>query len=105
MLEIVLKGTKEGVYANQRELAPEATGLVLDFQFTRIYVTADTAYSLEKMSRVVWLKARVIPLIFVCENNLYATVTRVNQATKTKNFADRGAAYNVPGILKIPSLL
>ncbi len=40
-----------------------------------------------------------LPLIFVCENNLYATVTRVNQATKTKNFADRGAAYNMPGVI------
>ncbi len=60
MLEIVLKGAKKGIYADQRELVPEAMGLVLDFQLTRIYLTRDTAYSLEKMSGIIWLKPRVI---------------------------------------------
>lgn len=37
-------------------------------------------------------------VIFVCENNLYATATRVNEATLTKSFADRAASYEMPGI-------
>lgn len=40
-----------------------------------------------------------LPVIFVCENNLYATVTAVHEATKTKNFADRAAGYGIPGII------
>lgn len=40
-----------------------------------------------------------LPVIFVCENNLYATATAVHQVTKTKNFADRGAAYNMAGVV------
>lgn len=40
-----------------------------------------------------------LPVIFICENNLYATVTPVNRATKTKNFADRAASYGLPGVI------
>ena len=40
-----------------------------------------------------------LPVIFVCENNLYATVTAVHEATKTRNFADRAAAYVIPGVV------
>jgi acetoin:2,6-dichlorophenolindophenol oxidoreductase subunit alpha len=39
-----------------------------------------------------------LPMIFVCENNLYATATRMNEATLTKSFADRAAAYGIPGV-------
>jgi len=38
-----------------------------------------------------------LPVIFVCENNLYATATRVNEATLTKNFADRARSYGIDG--------
>ncbi len=38
-----------------------------------------------------------LPVIFVCENNLYGTATRVNEATLTKSFADRAAPYGMPG--------
>ncbi|MFH0795831.1 MAG: thiamine pyrophosphate-dependent dehydrogenase E1 component subunit alpha [Candidatus Omnitrophota bacterium] len=38
-----------------------------------------------------------LPVIFVCENNLYATETPVRDATLTKNFADRAQAYGIPG--------
>lgn len=39
-----------------------------------------------------------LPLVFVCENNLYATVTSVREATRTENFADRAAGYAIPGV-------
>ena len=38
-----------------------------------------------------------LPVIFVCENNLYATVTRVREATKIDDFADRAIGYGMPG--------
>jgi len=39
-----------------------------------------------------------LPVVFVCENNLYATETPVKLATLTKDFADRGASYGIPGV-------
>jgi TPP-dependent pyruvate/acetoin dehydrogenase alpha subunit len=39
-----------------------------------------------------------LPVIFVCENNLYATEMPFEQATKNTNVASRAAAYNMPGI-------
>ena len=39
-----------------------------------------------------------LPLILVCENNLYATVTSVREATRTEDFADRAAGYGIPGV-------
>jgi acetoin:2,6-dichlorophenolindophenol oxidoreductase subunit alpha len=38
-----------------------------------------------------------LPVIFICENNLYGTATRVSEATLTKDFADRAQAYGIPG--------
>ena len=39
-----------------------------------------------------------LPVIFVCENNLYAESTPVEYALSVKNVADRGAAYSMPGV-------
>ena len=38
-----------------------------------------------------------LPVIFVCENNLYAVSTHVSRSVSAKNIADRGVAYNIPG--------
>lgn len=38
------------------------------------------------------------PVVFVCENNLYATCTPLTMATRNTNVASKGAAYGVPGI-------
>ncbi|MEO6906536.1 MAG: thiamine pyrophosphate-dependent enzyme [Abditibacteriaceae bacterium] len=38
------------------------------------------------------------PVVFVCENNLYATATPLWQATKNIDIASRAAAYGIPGI-------
>jgi TPP-dependent pyruvate/acetoin dehydrogenase alpha subunit len=40
-----------------------------------------------------------LPVVFVCENNLYATVTAVHEATRTEDFADRAAGYGIPGVI------
>lgn len=38
-----------------------------------------------------------LPVIFVCENNLYGASTHINQVIKIKDLADRAAAYGMPG--------
>lgn len=37
-----------------------------------------------------------LPVIFACENNLYGASTHINQVTKIKDLAERGAAYGIP---------
>ncbi len=39
-----------------------------------------------------------LPVLFVCENNLYATEMPFAQATKNTSVASRAAAYKIPGI-------
>jgi len=38
-----------------------------------------------------------LPVIFVCENNLYAMGTRVSRAVRIENIADRAPGYGMPG--------
>ncbi|MBC8447764.1 MAG: dehydrogenase E1 component subunit alpha/beta [Chloroflexi bacterium] len=39
-----------------------------------------------------------LPVVFVCENNLYATEVAFEKATANPDVASRGAAYGLPGI-------
>jgi pyruvate dehydrogenase E1 component alpha subunit len=39
-----------------------------------------------------------LPVLFVCENNLYAMGTRQSQVMLIENVADRAEAYGIPGI-------
>jgi pyruvate dehydrogenase E1 component alpha subunit len=39
-----------------------------------------------------------LPVVFVCENNLYATEMPFERATKNTSVASRAAAYNIPGV-------
>ena len=40
-----------------------------------------------------------LPVVFVCENNLYAASTPTSLAFKIENIADRAAAYGMPGVV------
>ena len=39
-----------------------------------------------------------LPVVFVCENNLYSTEMPFERATKNTSVASRAAAYNIPGV-------
>jgi TPP-dependent pyruvate/acetoin dehydrogenase alpha subunit len=40
-----------------------------------------------------------LPVVFVCENNLYAASTPVSASFKIEDIADRAAAYGIPGVV------
>jgi TPP-dependent pyruvate/acetoin dehydrogenase alpha subunit len=40
-----------------------------------------------------------LPVLFVCENNLYGASTPVEQVVAVANIADRAAAYGMPGVI------
>jgi pyruvate dehydrogenase E1 component alpha subunit len=40
-----------------------------------------------------------LPVVFVCENNLYAMGTRQTRVMLNENIADRAAGYGIPGIV------
>lgn len=39
-----------------------------------------------------------LPVIFVCENNMYAIGTAIAYAARVQNLAERAAAYGIPGV-------
>lgn len=38
-----------------------------------------------------------LPVIYICENNLYGISVDIRKVTNTENIADRACAYNIPG--------
>jgi acetoin:2,6-dichlorophenolindophenol oxidoreductase subunit alpha len=40
-----------------------------------------------------------LPVLFVCENNLYSEATPVEYAIKIKDVADRASSYGIPGVI------
>jgi pyruvate dehydrogenase E1 component alpha subunit len=40
-----------------------------------------------------------LPVVFVCENNMYAISVSTKKSTSVKNVADRAAGYGIPGIV------
>jgi len=39
-----------------------------------------------------------LPVVYVCENNLYAVGTRQTDVRKVEDIADRGVGYDIPGL-------
>lgn len=39
-----------------------------------------------------------LPVIFVCENNLYAEMTPIRESVRNEHLAERGAAYRIPSV-------
>lgn len=40
-----------------------------------------------------------LPVIFVCENNLYGEYTPISKSTSVPNIADRASSYGMPGVI------
>ena len=40
-----------------------------------------------------------LPLIYVCENNLYGASTHISKVMKLKDIAERAPSYGIPGIV------
>jgi TPP-dependent pyruvate/acetoin dehydrogenase alpha subunit len=38
-----------------------------------------------------------LPVVFVCENNMYGEYSRIDKTTSVQDIADRAAAYRIPG--------
>ena len=42
---------------------------------------------------------RKLPVVFVCENNLYGEYTRIQLSTPVEDIAIRATSYNMPGVI------
>jgi len=83
---------------------PIATGMALAFKLKGLDSVAvsffgDGASNTGAFHEGVNLAAiKQAPVIFVCENNLYAASTHVSLATRVTDIAKRAAGYGIPGL-------
>lgn len=40
-----------------------------------------------------------LPVVFICENNLYGEYSRIDATTAVENIADRASSYGIPGVI------
>jgi TPP-dependent pyruvate/acetoin dehydrogenase alpha subunit len=82
---------------------PIATGAALGFKLSgvdRIAVSffGDGAANIGAFHEGINLAAvKDAPVVFVCENNLYAASTHISAAMRITDIAERAAAYGIPG--------
>lgn len=79
-----------GVYADHGDLAPDAIGVVLDFDGIRVYHTGDTAYRPERFQRAIGLAPRIL---LACINGRYGNLTEEEAALLTR---DVSPAWVIP---------
>lgn len=84
---------------------PIATGAALGFKLSksdRVAVSffGDGASNTGAFHEGVNLAAvKSAPVIFVCENNLYAASTHISMTVRVKDIAKRAEAYGIPGVV------
>jgi len=82
---------------------PIAAGAALGFKLhglDRVAVSffGDGASNIGAFHEGINLAAvKAAPVVFVCENNLYAASTHISLTSKVTDIADRAAAYGIPG--------
>jgi TPP-dependent pyruvate/acetoin dehydrogenase alpha subunit len=82
---------------------PIATGAALGFQLrgeenVAVCFFGDGAANTGAFHEGINLAAvKNAPVVFVCENNLYAASTHISLVTKIENIADRADGYGIPG--------
>jgi pyruvate dehydrogenase E1 component alpha subunit len=85
--------------------APIAAGAALAFKLQKSARVAVCYFGDGAANEGAWheaLNAAAIwdlPVVFVCENNLYAASTPFNLAFRTENVAQRAQAYGIPGVV------
>ncbi len=82
---------------------PIATGAALGFKLRgeeRVSVSffGDGAANIGAFHEGINLAAvKNAPVVFICENNMYAASTHISLTMKIENIADRAASYGIPG--------
>jgi pyruvate dehydrogenase E1 component alpha subunit len=84
---------------------PIATGCALAFKFQKKDNVAVAFFGDGATNEGVWHEAVNmgaiwnLPVIYVCENNLYGASTHVTKVMKVKDIAERAPAYGIPGVV------
>jgi pyruvate/2-oxoglutarate/acetoin dehydrogenase E1 component/TPP-dependent pyruvate/acetoin dehydrogenase alpha subunit len=82
---------------------PVAAGAALAAQYRRnghvaVAVFGDGATNIGAFHEALNLSAVwKLPVVFICENNLYGEYSRIDRTTPIDNLAIRGASYGIPG--------
>ena len=72
----------KAVYADHGELAPDAVGIVLDFDGIRVYHTGDTAYRLERFQPAIEMHPDIL---IPCINGRYGNLNALEAAQLTRD--------------------
>ena len=84
---------------------PVATGMALAFKMKRLDRVAVSFFGDGASNGGAFHEAINmgsiwdLPLIYVCENNLYGASTHVSKVMKLKDIAERASSYGIPGIV------
>ena len=84
--------------------APIATGFAFAFTRQKTDRVVCTFFGDGAANKGDWHEAMnlaavwSLPVIFLCENNLYASTTRISEVMLNDNVAERAAAYRMPGL-------
>ncbi len=84
---------------------PVATGIALAFKMKRLDRVAVSFFGDGASNEGAFHEAInmgsiwSLPLVYVCENNLYGASTHVSKVMKLKDIAERASSYGIPGIV------
>jgi pyruvate dehydrogenase E1 component alpha subunit len=85
--------------------APIAAGMALSFKLKGTDQVVACFFGDGAVNQGMWHEGVNIaavwklPVVLICENNLYAASTHTSKATLLKNLAKRASAYGIPGVV------
>ncbi|MCD4786059.1 MAG: thiamine pyrophosphate-dependent dehydrogenase E1 component subunit alpha [Candidatus Eremiobacteraeota bacterium] len=86
-------------------LIPVATGAALAFKMKKqdnvvVSFFGDGASNTGVFHESInFASIKKLPVIYICENNLYAMSIHVKRSTSVENIAQRASAYSIPGVI------
>lgn len=86
-------------------LIPVATGAALAFKMKKkdnvvVSFFGDGASNAGVFHESInFASIKKLPIIYICENNLYAMSIHVKRSTSVENIAQRASAYSIPGVI------